>query len=169
MNVFIADKLPGWCAERVERMGASAVVRTGLKGVELADAVAQAGADVLIVRSTKVTSEVIDAVPVLSLIIRAGAGVDNIDTDHAAERGIYVANCPGTNSAAVAELAMGPGSISCVGVPRSNSRSPGASSATTSATRSAIASRIERPSAPCGDIIASRAPSRAICRFEIRL
>ncbi len=107
MNVFIADKLPDWCAERVQRMGATAIVQAGLKGAELAKAVAQAGADVLIVRSTKVTAEVIDAAPTLSLIIRAGAGVDNIDTDHAAERGIYVTNCPGTNSAAVAELAMG--------------------------------------------------------------
>ncbi len=107
MNVFIADKLPDSCAESVKRMGASVVVQTGLKGAELAGAVAQADADVLVVRSTKVTSEVIDAASALSLIIRAGAGVDNIDTDHAAERGIYVANCPGTNSAAVAELAMG--------------------------------------------------------------
>ena len=107
MNVFIADKLPDWCVARVKHMGGSAVVQTGLKGAELATAVARADADVLIVRSTKVTSEVTDAAASLSLIIRAGAGVDNIDTDHAAERGIYVANCPGTNSAAVAELAMG--------------------------------------------------------------
>lgn len=107
MNVFIADSLPGWCAERIKRMGANAVVQTGLRGADLANAVAQAEADVLIVRSTKVTSEVIDAAPALSLIIRAGAGVDNIDSGRAAERGIYVCNCPGTNSAAVAELTMG--------------------------------------------------------------
>ena len=98
MNVFIADKLPDWCAERVKGMGASTVVQTGLKGAELADAVAQVDADVLIVRSTKVTSEVLDAAPALSLIIRAGAGVDTIDhgTDMddetlnlMAEKGIY--------------------------------------------------------------------------------
>jgi len=106
MRVFIADKLPKWCGERVESMGANVVVQIGLKGAELAAAVAQADADVLIVRSTKVTPEVIDAALSLSLIIRAGSGVDTIDTDHAADRGIYVANCPGTNSAAVAELAI---------------------------------------------------------------
>jgi D-3-phosphoglycerate dehydrogenase len=107
MIVFIADKLPDWCVDQVRRMGADAVVQTGLAGADLAEAVAKAGANVLIVRSTKVPADVIDAVPELSLIIRAGAGVDNIDTDHAAGRGIYVSNCPGTNSAAVAELAMG--------------------------------------------------------------
>ncbi len=107
MIVFVADKLPDWFAEKIQSMGAKPVVSTGLQGAELASALAQADADVLIVRSTKVTAEVINAAPALSLIIRAGAGVDNIDTDHAAARGIYVSNCPGTNSAAVAELAMG--------------------------------------------------------------
>ena len=106
MNVFVADKLPAWCAERVNSMGGNAVIQAGLKGAELAASVGQADPDVLIVRSTKVTRDVIDAAPSLGLIIRAGAGVDNIDTGHAAERGIYVANCPGTNSAAVAELAI---------------------------------------------------------------
>ncbi|MDD4889161.1 MAG: 3-phosphoglycerate dehydrogenase family protein [Phycisphaerae bacterium] len=107
MNVFIADKLPGWCSAKIESLGAKAIAKSGLKEPELADAVRQADANVLIVRSTKVTRAVIDAAPSLALIIRAGAGVDTIDTDRAAERGIYVANCPGTNSAAVAELAIG--------------------------------------------------------------
>jgi D-3-phosphoglycerate dehydrogenase len=107
MIVFIADKLPDWCSDEIRSIGGSPVVQTGLKGQDLANALAEADANVLIVRSTKVPAEVIDAAPELSLIIRAGAGVDNVDTDHAATRGIYVANCPGTNSAAVAELAMG--------------------------------------------------------------
>ncbi|MCG3179182.1 MAG: Erythronate-4-phosphate dehydrogenase [Phycisphaerae bacterium] len=105
MKIFIADRLPGWCEDRVRSFHAEPIVKTGLKDAALAAAVADA--NVLIVRSTKVTREVIDAAPSLSLIIRAGAGVDNIDCDHAAGRGIYVANCPGTNSAAVAELALG--------------------------------------------------------------
>lgn len=107
MNVFIADKLPAWCTAKLESLGAKPVTKAGLKDAELAEAVRAADAAVLIVRSTKVTRAVIDAAASLSLIVRAGAGVDNIDTDYAAERGIYVANCPGTNSAAVAELAIG--------------------------------------------------------------
>ena len=58
-------------------------------------------------RSTKVPAPVIDAGKNLKLIIRAGAGYDTIDTAHAAQKGIAVCNCPGTNSIAVAELAMG--------------------------------------------------------------
>jgi len=107
MNVFLADKLPSWCGPKIESLGAKAVTKTGLKDAELAAAVKAADAGVLIVRSTKVTKAVIDGAGGLSLVIRAGAGVDTIDTDHAAARGIYVANCPGTNSAAVAELAIG--------------------------------------------------------------
>ena len=64
-------------------------------------------ADILVVRSTKVTAATIQAAPRLSLIIRAGAGVDTIDLAAASDRGIYVANCPGKNTAAVAELAIG--------------------------------------------------------------
>jgi len=60
-----------------------------------------------VVRSTKVTAAAIDAGNALSLIIRAGAGVNTIDLAHASSRGIHVANCPGKNSDAVAELAMG--------------------------------------------------------------
>jgi D-3-phosphoglycerate dehydrogenase / 2-oxoglutarate reductase len=107
MNVFIADALPAWCTKKIESLGAKAVTQTSLKDAALAAAVKAADAGALIVRSTKVTKAVIDSAGSLSLIIRAGAGVDTIDTDHAAVRGIYVANCPGTNSAAVAELAIG--------------------------------------------------------------
>jgi D-3-phosphoglycerate dehydrogenase len=107
MNVFIADKLPSWCTSKIESLGAKALTKSGLKDAELAAAIKAADAGVLIVRSTKVTRAVIDGAGSLSLIIRAGAGVDTIDTDYAAARGIYVANCPGTNSAAVAELAVG--------------------------------------------------------------
>jgi D-3-phosphoglycerate dehydrogenase len=63
--------------------------------------------DVLIVRSTQVTEPMVDAANQLSLIIRAGAGVNTIDVAAASRRGIYVANCPGKNATAVAELAFG--------------------------------------------------------------
>ncbi len=62
---------------------------------------------VLVVRSKKVTKEAIDANPKLEMVIRAGAGYDTIDVDYCSKKGIYVCNCPGKNSVAVAELAMG--------------------------------------------------------------
>ncbi len=61
----------------------------------------------LIVRSDKVTKEVIDAAPNLEIIVRAGAGYDNIDIEYAKEKGIVVMNTPGQNANAVAELAIG--------------------------------------------------------------
>ena len=63
--------------------------------------------DILIVRSTKVNADTINTATKLNLIIRAGAGVNNIDVPAANKRGIYVANCPGKNSVAVAELTIG--------------------------------------------------------------
>jgi D-3-phosphoglycerate dehydrogenase / 2-oxoglutarate reductase len=64
------------------------------------------GHDALVVRSTRVTEETIAAADDLSLIIRAGAGTNTIDTRAAADRGIYVCNVPGRNAIAVAELAL---------------------------------------------------------------
>ena len=60
----------------------------------------------MIVRSDKVTKEVIDAAPELKLVVRAGAGYDSIDTAYAKEKGVIVENTPGQNSNAVAELAI---------------------------------------------------------------
>lgn len=67
---------------------------------------AVADADALIVRSDKVTAEVIDAAKVLKIVVRAGAGYDNVDLAAATARGIVVMNTPGQNSNAVAELAL---------------------------------------------------------------
>ena len=64
-------------------------------------------ADVLVVRSTKVDAATIEAGHDLALIVRAGAGTDNIDKVSASEAGIYVCNVPGRNAIAVAELTMG--------------------------------------------------------------
>lgn len=58
-------------------------------------------------RSTKVTAADVNADPKLQLVVRAGAGYDTIDVAHCAKQGVYVANCPGKNSHAVAELTMG--------------------------------------------------------------
>ena len=61
--------------------------------------------DGLIVRSDKVTAEVIEAAKQLKIVVRAGAGFDNVDLAAASARGIVVMNTPGQNSNAVAELA----------------------------------------------------------------
>lgn len=73
MNVFIADKMPAWCTSRIESLGAKVITKAGLKDAELAAAVKAADAQVLIVRSTKVTRAVIDAAASLSLILRGGS------------------------------------------------------------------------------------------------
>ena len=64
-------------------------------------------ADAIIVRSDKITKEVLDAAPKLRIVVRAGAGYDSIDTAYAKEKGVVVENTPGQNSNAVAELVFG--------------------------------------------------------------
>ncbi|NBC30951.1 MAG: hydroxyacid dehydrogenase [Spirochaetes bacterium] len=105
MNVLVADKLSATAVQELEDMGATVTFRPDLKADDLPASLA--GVEVLVVRSTKVTRQAIQAGEALSLIIRAGAGVNTIDLDAASERGIYVSNCPGKNTAAVAELAIG--------------------------------------------------------------
>ena len=61
----------------------------------------------LIVRSDKITKEIMDAANNLKIIVRAGAGFDNIDLEHATKKGIVVMNTPGQNANAVAELVFG--------------------------------------------------------------
>lgn len=105
MKVLIADALPENAVQSLSELGLDIDFRPKLSAGELPAAVGDAG--VLIVRSTRVTAETIAAAESLSLIVRAGAGVNTIDIDAANRRGIYVANCPGKNSIAVAELTMG--------------------------------------------------------------
>jgi len=105
MNVLIVDKLSPEVVGAMERLDLQVDVRNDLDAATLPAAVGLV--DILVVRSTKVTAATIQAATQLSLIIRAGAGVDTIDLAAASQRGIYVANCPGKNTAAVAELAIG--------------------------------------------------------------
>lgn len=105
MKVLIADKLSAKTVNDLENLGLKVVVKTDLTTDELAAVLGDV--EVLIVRSTKVEAAAIKAAPCLSLIIRAGAGVNTIDLDCASSKGIYVANCPGKNTDAVAELAIG--------------------------------------------------------------
>ena len=67
---------------------------------------AVAGAEAIIIRSDKVTAEVIAAAPRLKIVVRAGAGYDNVDLEAATAAGVVVMNTPGQNSNAVAELAI---------------------------------------------------------------
>jgi D-3-phosphoglycerate dehydrogenase / 2-oxoglutarate reductase len=105
MKVLIVDKLSASTVTELEKLHLQVEVRGDLSADTLPGAVADVG--VLVVRSTKVTAATIQAAPQLKLIIRAGAGVDTIDLAAATTRGVYVANCPGKNTLAVAELAIG--------------------------------------------------------------
>ncbi|MDA2913983.1 3-phosphoglycerate dehydrogenase [Acidobacteriia bacterium AH_259_A11_L15] len=106
MKVLVADKFPDRALQRMKELGFEVVYKPELKGEALNTEVAKSSADVLVVRSTKVTEQTLESSQ-LSLVIRAGSGYDTIDVGAASRRGIYVSNCPGKNSVAVAELAMG--------------------------------------------------------------
>ena len=105
MKILVADKLSPRALSSLEKTGADISSNPDLTADELAGAIGDA--KILIVRSTKVLAATIDAGKNLELIIRAGAGVNTIDIEAASNKGIYVANCPGKNSDAVAELALG--------------------------------------------------------------
>jgi len=107
MKVLIADKFPEGKIERIEKLGCDVRYEQSLGGDSLLEGLHEQQPDVLIVRSTVVTGEMISSTPSLSLVIRAGSGYNTIDVKTASERSVYVANCPGKNSIAVAELAFG--------------------------------------------------------------
>src|SRR5262245_3692297 len=106
MKVLVADKFEKSGLEGLKAVGCEVAYEPDLKDDALAEAVRQTGADVLVVRGTKVTSAMLDAGR-LSLVVRAGAGYNTIDVAGASTRGIYVSNCPGKNAIAVAELTLG--------------------------------------------------------------
>jgi D-3-phosphoglycerate dehydrogenase len=105
VRILFADKLPEQTLHDLEAQGHECAMEPGLSADDLAGRVG--GFDVLVVRSTKVPRAVLEAADQLVLVIRAGAGTNTIDTDAAAERGVFVCNVPGRNAAAVAELTMG--------------------------------------------------------------
>lgn len=107
MIVLIADKFDESGIRRLRGCGCEVVGDPALKGDALRQALVESGAVVLIVRSTVVTAEMIEAAPRLSLIIRAGAGYNTIDVAAASNHAVAVANCPGKNAVAVAELTWG--------------------------------------------------------------
>ncbi|NCQ17311.1 MAG: phosphoglycerate dehydrogenase [Ignavibacteria bacterium CG_4_8_14_3_um_filter_37_9] len=105
MKVLVADKFPEKYLLQMKELGLEVNYSPQLVENNLHEAIADT--DILVVRSTKVNAASIEKANLLNLIIRAGAGVNNIDIAAANKKGIYVANCPGMNSIAVAELAMG--------------------------------------------------------------
>lgn len=107
MRILVADKLAPFVSGRLQDAGAEVIVDTLAKDARLTERVRELDPDVLIVRSTKVTAADIGAGRSLALVIRAGAGVNTIDLKAASARGVYVANCPGKNAVAVAELTIG--------------------------------------------------------------
>lgn len=106
MKVLIADKFEQSGLDGLRALGCTVVHDPELKGESLTRAVVETGAEVLIVRSTEVGESSMGSGR-LGLIVRAGAGYNTIDVAAASARGIFVANCPGKNSIAVAELAFG--------------------------------------------------------------
>src|SRR5215212_2090049 len=103
LKVLIADQFEHIGIDGITAAGCEVIYQPALADEQLADALASTRADVLVVRSTKVTDAML-ASGSLSLIVRAGAGVNTIDVSAASRRGIYVSNCPGKNAIAVAEL-----------------------------------------------------------------
>jgi D-3-phosphoglycerate dehydrogenase len=106
MHVLIADKFEQSGQDGLRAAGCEVSYLPGLKDDALAKEVDKLRPDVLVVRSTKVTEAILSA-GALKLVVRAGAGYNTIDVAAASRRGIYVSNCPGKNSVAVAELAFG--------------------------------------------------------------
>ncbi len=106
MKILIADKYPESGQQALTDLGCQVRVEPDAKGDALIPILEEHGSDILIVRSNKVSGEALMKSR-LSLVIRAGAGYNTIDVKTASALGIYVANCPGKNSIAVAELAFG--------------------------------------------------------------
>lgn len=106
MRVLVADQFEQSGIDGLAAAGCEVILIPALKDQALVEAVAAQAPEVLVVRGTKVPEEVLVAGP-LKLVVRAGAGYNTIDVAAASRLGIYVANCPGKNSIAVAELAFG--------------------------------------------------------------
>jgi len=105
MLVLIADKFEQSGRDGLRALGCDISYQPDLKDESLVQAIRELGPDVLVVRGTSVSEAMLDAGP-LKLVVRAGAGYNTIDVAAASKRGIYVSNCPGKNSIAVAELAF---------------------------------------------------------------
>ena len=102
MKVLIADKFSETHLDRLAKLGCEVTYNPAVKAEELPKIIGPY--KVLVVRSKQVTGDALKASDQLTVVLRAGAGVNTIDVKTASARGIYVTNCPGKNSLAVAEL-----------------------------------------------------------------
>ena len=107
MRVLVADKFEEAGLEGLRSLGCEVYYEPKLEGEALGWRLRDTAAEVLVVRSTKLTAAEMDQARNLSLVVRAGAGVNTIDLAGASARAISVSNCPGKNAVAVAELAWG--------------------------------------------------------------
>lgn len=105
MRVLVADKLHPRAVEELRTLPVDVLYEPELTKETLEQKIP--GIGILVVRSKEVTRKAIESARQLNLIVRAGAETSTIDVKAASERGIFVANCPGKNSSAVAELVFG--------------------------------------------------------------
>lgn len=105
MRLLIADKLHARAIEELRTLPLEVIYDPEVTKESLERRLQ--GVGVLVVRSTEVTASAIESAKQLNLIVRAGASYGTIDVRAASKRGIYVANCPGKNASAVAELVYG--------------------------------------------------------------
>jgi D-3-phosphoglycerate dehydrogenase len=107
MKVLIADKFEKVGVDGLKELGCEVVAKPEVKAENLPGLMREVDPNILIVRGKKVSAETLEAGTALSLVIRAGAGIDTIDVATASSLGVFVSNCPGKNAVAVAELVMG--------------------------------------------------------------
>jgi len=106
MRILVADRFSEEARKELQADGLDVRYAPDARDAALADVIAESEAEVLVVRSTRVTADMLRAGS-LKLVIRAGAGFNTIDVETAKSLHIYVSNCPGKNSNAVAEIAFG--------------------------------------------------------------
>ena len=104
-RVLVADKFEQVGVDGLQQLGCDVQVNPDLTPETLPAAIATFEPNILIVRGKKVPATVFEKAKNLSLVLRAGAGYDNIDVAAASNKGVFVSNCPGKNAIAVAELA----------------------------------------------------------------
>jgi D-3-phosphoglycerate dehydrogenase / 2-oxoglutarate reductase len=107
MKVLVADKFEKVGIDGLKELGCTVVSEPEVKAEALPELIKQVDPHILIVRSKKVNADALRAGTALTLVIRAGAGIDTIDVAAASDLGVFVSNCPGKNSIAVAELVLG--------------------------------------------------------------
>lgn len=107
MKVVITDLFPDSTIETLRDSGLECHYDHTLKGQDLKQLLQEERPQILLVRSTRLTADILSAAGSLELIVRAGVGTDGIDLGEASRKGILVAHCPGMSAIAVAELVFG--------------------------------------------------------------